>query len=154
MILWTNKENVYVVTSGNLMGNDRLLWKYGREEKLVWIYNGEGCIAPDKITFFLFLNENMLWVLIRITSQCVSNGTHNIGFHGEVRKITILIQWLLFLIWVLWLFQEYFTYIELIFHQRWAKTGEPREKPPDIRKQNLAFPHVTRARLEPQQWET
>ena len=22
-------------------------------------------------------------------------------------------------------FQEYFTYIELIVHQRWAKTGEP-----------------------------
>ena len=28
-------------------------------------------------------------------------------------------------------FQEYFTYIEPIVHQRWAKTGEPREKPPD-----------------------
>ena len=28
-------------------------------------------------------------------------------------------------------FQEYFTYIELIVLQRWAKTGEPGEKPPD-----------------------
>ena len=28
-------------------------------------------------------------------------------------------------------FQEYFTYIEPIVHQRWAKTGEPGEKPPD-----------------------
>ena len=27
--------------------------------------------------------------------------------------------------------QEYFTYIELGVHQRWAKTGEPGEKPPD-----------------------
>ena len=36
-----------------------------------------------------------------------------------------------FLIWVLWPFQEYFTYVELIIHQRWAKTEEPEEKPPD-----------------------
>ena len=36
-----------------------------------------------------------------------------------------------FLIWVLRPFQEYFTYIEPIVHQRWAKTGEPGEKPPD-----------------------
>ena len=37
-----------------------------------------------------------------------------------------------FLIWVLQPFQEYFTYIEPIVHQRWAKTGEPEEKnPPD-----------------------
>ena len=28
-------------------------------------------------------------------------------------------------------FQDYFTYIEPIVHQRWAKTGEPGEKPPD-----------------------
>ena len=28
-------------------------------------------------------------------------------------------------------FQEYFTYIEPIVHQRWAKTGEPGEKSPD-----------------------
>ena len=33
-----------------------------------------------------------------------------------------------FLIWVLWPFQEYFTYIETILHQRWAKTGEPAGK--------------------------
>ena len=36
-----------------------------------------------------------------------------------------------FLIWVLRPFQEYFTYIELIVHRRWAKTGVPGEKPPD-----------------------
>ena len=38
---------------------------------------------------------------------------------------------LFFFIWVLRPFQEYFTYIEPIVHQRWAKTGEPGEKPPD-----------------------
>ena len=38
---------------------------------------------------------------------------------------------ILFFIWVLRPFQEYFTYIEPTVHQRWAKTGEPVEKPPD-----------------------
>ena len=45
-----------------------------------------------------------------------------------------------FLIWVLRPFQEYFTYIKPIVHQRWAKTEEPREKPSDHPKQNLVFP--------------
>ena len=52
-------------------------------------------------------------------------------------------------------FQEYFTYIEPIVHQRWAKTGGPGEKKHlTIRKQNLGFPHVTQVRLEPQRRET
>ena len=29
-------------------------------------------------------------------------------------------------------FQEYFTFIEPIVHQRWAKTGEPTEKTPNL----------------------
>ena len=37
----------------------------------------------------------------------------------------------IFLIWVLRPFQKYFTYIEPILHQRWMKTGESGEKPPD-----------------------
>ena len=42
------------------------------------------------------------------------------------------IRFFFFFFWgVLRPFQEYFTYIEPIVHQRWAKTGEPREKPPD-----------------------
>ena len=45
-----------------------------------------------------------------------------------------------FLIWVLRPFQEYFTYIEPIVHRRWAKTGEPGEKPPDHPKAELGFP--------------
>ena len=60
-----------------------------------------------------------------------------------------------FLIWVLRPFQEYFIYIKLIVHERWAKTGELGEKVNlTIHKQNLAFPHVNPARLEPQPWET
>ena len=35
-------------------------------------------------------------------------------------------------------FQEYFTYIEPVVNQKWAKTGVPGEKPPDILLQNLA----------------
>ena len=35
-------------------------------------------------------------------------------------------------------FQEYCPNIELIVHQKWAKTGVPREKPPDLLVQNLA----------------
>ena len=39
---------------------------------------------------------------------------------------------------VLRTFQEYFAYIEPIVNQRWAKTGVPEEKPPDLPVQNLA----------------
>ena len=51
-------------------------------------------------------------------------------------KVDIFIQerfffFFFFLIWVLRPFQEYFTYIEPIVHQRCAKTGVPGEKPPD-----------------------
>ena len=56
-----------------------------------------------------------------------------------------------FLIWVLRSLQEYFTYIEPIVHQRWARKPEnPGKNHLTIRKQNLAFLHVTLARLEPQ----
>ena len=59
-----------------------------------------------------------------------------------------------FFIWGLRPFQEYFTYIEPIVHRRWAKTMYPAKNHLTIRRQNLAFPHMTRARLEPQRWET
>ena len=36
-------------------------------------------------------------------------------------------------------FQEYFTYIEPIVNQRWAKTGVPGEKPPDLPVQNKYY---------------
>ena len=51
-----------------------------------------------------------------------------------------LIFFFFFLIWVLRPFQEYFTYIEPIVHRRWAKTGEPGEKPPDHPLAELSFP--------------
>ena len=36
-----------------------------------------------------------------------------------------------FFFFILWPFQKFFTYIKPIVHQRWAKTGESGEKPPD-----------------------
>ena len=55
-----------------------------------------------------------------------------------------------------------FTALSRIFHlyqaNRSSKVGEKLEYPEKnhltIRKQNLAFPHMTRAGLEPQRWET
>ena len=41
-------------------------------------------------------------------------------------------------IWILRPFQECVTYIEPIVNQRWAKTGVPGEKSPDLPVQNLA----------------
>ena len=50
-----------------------------------------------------------------------------------ILKCFTALEWcfFFFLIWILRPFQEYFTYIEPIVHRRWAKTGEPGEKPPD-----------------------
>ena len=46
-------------------------------------------------------------------------------------NLNIVLKADFFLIWVLRPFQEYFTYIEPIVHQTWAKTRGPGEKPPD-----------------------
>ena len=51
----------------------------------------------------------------------------------------IFLFFFFFLIWVLQPFQEYFTYIKPIIHQRWAKTEEPRKNHLTIRKHNFAF---------------
>ena len=40
-------------------------------------------------------------------------------------------------IWVIWPFQEYFTYIKPIVNLRWAKTREPIEKTLDLPVQNV-----------------
>ena len=47
-------------------------------------------------------------------------------------------------------FQEYFTYIEPIVHRRWAKIGEPGEKPLNHPYAELGFPTCDRANLESQ----
>ena len=53
-----------------------------------------------------------------------------------------------FLIRVLLRIQEYFTYTELTVHQRWAKIGEPGEKPPDGAE--LSFPTCDQKEAQPQ----
>ena len=52
----------------------------------------------------------------------------------------LLLLFFFFLISVLQPFQEYFTYIEPIIYQKWVKTGEPGEKPPDHPYADLGFP--------------
>ena len=49
-------------------------------------------------------------------------------------------------------FQEYFTYIERLFIKGGRKPENPRENNLTIREQNLAFPYVSRERLEPQRY--
>ena len=65
----------------------------------------DGCTANHHTRIFLCLNK------------CVC--------------VCVLMIFFFFLIWVLCPFQEYFTYIKPIVHQRWAKIGVPGEKPPD-----------------------
>ena len=62
-----------------------------------------------------------------------------------MKNLSVIKLWMkqtdfFFLVWVLWPFQEHFTYIKSIIHQRWAKTGEPGEKPPDHPEAELGFP--------------
>ena len=42
-------------------------------------------------------------------------------------------------IFFIFVFQEYFSYIESIVEQRWAKTGVPGEKPPDLTEAERGF---------------
>ena len=69
--------------------------------------------------------------------------------------VKMLLTWSqqqLVLIWVLRLFQEYFTYI-WSFIKGGRKPENTGKNHLTIGKQNLAFPHMTRAKLEPQRWE-
>ena len=76
--------------------------------------------------YFLFFPENRLWHFMQIVSwekNFKLSSAEIFTLHAKC--------FFFFLIWVLRPFQEYFTYIEPIVHRRWAKTGEPGEKPPD-----------------------
>ena len=81
--------------------------------------------------------------------------TRNFMIRSQVHLIFIIFfLFFTFFGGVLPTFQEYFTYMQPIVHQRWAKIGEAVEKHLTIRKQNLAFPHVTWVRIKLQWWET
>ena len=67
--------------------------------------------------------------LIRLFAGCSMYSKYPKLLQADIDKQKFF--FFFFLIWVLRPFQEYFTYIEPIVHRRWAKTGEPGEKPPD-----------------------
>ena len=56
------------------------------------------------------------------------------GFYGPFKNISLISSW--------------------SFIEGGRKPENPEKNHLSIRKQNLAFPHMTRARLEPQRWET
>ena len=107
----------------------------------------------------LFFSLSQLWyVEVRISRNvsvsplefeitrvdCISDAAKAFMIRFEQAHLTVRIFIFFFFIWFLRPFQEYFTYIEPIVLQRWAKTGEPGENHLNIRMQNLAFSHVTR----------
>ena len=57
---------------------------------------------------------------------------------GVYVKFIIIIIIIIMIIWFLGLFQEYFTYVELIVRKGWAKTGAT-AKLSDIRLLNLTI---------------
>ena len=64
----------------------------------------------------------------KVVQHCLmwkSHGYHTVHILKERLSTLVFLFFLGFFISVLQPFQEYFTYIEPIVHQRWAKTGEP-----------------------------
>ena len=82
--------------------------------------------------YFLFAD------LMLHTVSCIFLFEFFIFFYFIIFFIYLFIYF--FLIWVLQPFQDYFTYIEPIVHQRWAKTGELGGKPSDHPRAELGFP--------------
>ena len=116
--------------------------------------------------FSYFSGKHILWVLIRSASarrfwsvptiyeiydeypQYMKNTLSWYTFYLELHYVEIF-----------WFgFYGPFKNISLISSRSFIEGGRKPENPEKnhltIRKQNLAFPHMTRARLEPQRWET
>ena len=74
---------------------------------------------------------NLMVTLLHETCFLAGVVAHDAPASSEKLPYYIFFFFFFFLIWVLRPFQVYFTYIEPIIHRRWAKTGEPGEKPPD-----------------------
>ena len=109
---------------------------------ILFLYNSQ---------FYLFLNVYLWAGPGRAGLGWVGLGWVGLGLelNSQENTIQVILFFCFFFIWILWPFQEYFSYIEWTVHQRWAKTGEPMVK-------NIWpwLSHMTRARLEPQLWET
>ena len=73
--------------------------------------------------------KKKIWLILKVPRNFVADNILNLFFF--IIRENKSWPFFIFFIWVLQPFQEYFTYIEPTFHQRWAKAGEPGEKPPD-----------------------
>ena len=54
---------------------------------LLYTDNEDSDFNPKVLIFFLFLNENMTVVTQKRLAEVLLMSTHNICFHGEIRKI-------------------------------------------------------------------
>ena len=103
-----------------------------------------------------------MWILIKMFNMIVS-------FFWYIVEMAICIIYIVetaifnisyYVDFFFFLFGFYgpFKNISLISSRSFIEGGRKPENPEKnhltIRKQNLAFPHMTRARLEPQRWET
>ena len=90
----------------------------------------------------------------RILAHYISHRTK----YTHVHKTVCFIPVFFFFFFFGFGFYDPFKNISLISSRSFIEGGRKPENPEKnhltIRKQNLAFPHMTRARLEPQRWET
>ena len=115
------------------------------ETQIFWNFLLKKCAVQKLLTFFQqkisrklyiesakIVNEMALNELVKLATLWTTRPWWSGGcriIHSFVSHYSFVEFF--FFIWVLWPFQEYFTYVEPIVHQRWVKTWEPREKPPD-----------------------
>ena len=101
----------------------------------------QNILISNKITRVISIHQNIL----------ISNKlTRAISIHQNILISNFFFFW--------FGFYGPFKNISLISSRSFIEGGRKPENPEKnhltIRKQNLAFPHMTRARLEPQRWET
>ena len=125
--LWRNKKN--------FMWIHHLIWAV-MDQDFVWQWN-YFCVKPYTVHSRYLKVQGTLW---------------NTMIYYELKQL-----WFFFFFF--WFgFYGPFKNISLIssrsFIKGWRKPENPEKNHLTIRKQNLAFPHMTRARLEPQRWET
>ena len=97
-------------------------------------------IASDMAFFFFFFYSRKVLIFFLFLNKNVYCGTFFFffffwfGFYGPFKNISLISS--------------------RSFIEGGRKPENPEKNHLTIRKQNLAFPHMTRARLEPQRWET
>ena len=113
--------------------------------------------------FQLFLSTNCTdtsYLVFESTGLLVRSKKRKIDFQDGLHGSHIgfpMERFYLFLLYILIWFGFYgpFKNISLISSRSFIEGGrKPEKNHLTIHKQNLAFPHMTRARIEPQRWET